>query len=434
MTIMFLLFVIVGDSCKTSKVVVDTNDLSYLYNPSKSRINPMFTVSVQSSELSLLGVKFFADDLLFSEANPDGVPAAQMLINVKLYDETSGRVLSDTINYEFAIKKEGEKTEYTYNIPLRTKMGAKYMVDIRTLDRLRRYTHHEYLSFNTQSLFSRYNFRLQGYVGNNQMFTPIARGNELFRLTYLPGAVDTVFISYYKPFKVIPDPPSMLLPQKVIDYEPDTIIKSPYNNSLMAMFPDEGIFHCRVDSITKEGYTIFNFGGGFPKMTTAQEMIEPLTYLASQEELRTMRSASNQKIALDNFWISCTGNIERARELIRIYYSRVEYANRYFSSFTEGWRTERGMIYVIYGPPDKVYKTSDGENWGYRKPEVKSTWGNRYKMEESYIFFNFKKRETPFSTNDFFLSRNESLVTNWDQAILNWRKGIVYRFDNPEDI
>lgn len=92
------------------------------------------------------------------------------------------------------------------------------------------------------------------------------------------------------------------------------------------------------------------------------------------------------------------------------------------------------MIYIIYGPPDKVYKSSEGENWGYRKPVIKSSWGGRYKVSEDYLFFNFKKRESIFSDNDYFLSRAETLSTYWDQAVSSWRKGVVFRLDNPEDI
>jgi len=91
------------------------------------------------------------------------------------------------------------------------------------------------------------------------------------------------------------------------------------------------------------------------------------------------------------------------------------------------------MIYIIYGPPDKVYKTSEGESWGYRKQVVKSSWGGRYSVQEEYLFFNFKKKESAFSDNDFYLSRSETLVTYWDKAVSSWKKGIVYRLDNPED-
>jgi hypothetical protein len=111
---------------------------------------------------------------------------------------------------------------------------------------------------------------------------------------------------------------------------------------------------------------------------------------------------------------------------------RVLYTNFYFSSYKEGWRSERGMIYIIYGPPDKVYKTPEGENWGYRKPVIKSSWGGRYSVKEDYLFFNFKKDENLYSDNDYYLSRNETLVTYWDKAIASWRKGVVFRLDNPE--
>ena len=36
------------------------------------------------------------------------------------------------------------------------------------------------------------------------------------------------------------------------------------------------------------------------------------------------------------------------------YYSRVSYANEHFRHFIEGWKTDRGMIYIIYGPPNYV--------------------------------------------------------------------------------
>lgn len=92
------------------------------------------------------------------------------------------------------------------------------------------------------------------------------------------------------------------------------------------------------------------------------------------------------------------------------------------------------MIYIIYGPPDKVYKTTEGESWGYKKPPSRSKWGSRFTISESYVFFNFKKRNNNFTDNDFYLSRSETLVTFWDKAIASWRKGVVFRLDNPKDI
>jgi GWxTD domain-containing protein len=226
----------------------------------------------------------------------------------------------------------------------------------------------------------------------------------------------------------------MLLPDKTLDYEPDMIVPLAYSDTLPMMFPKEGVYLFSVQRGVKEGFTFMNFGPSFPAMNTPETMAEPLAYLASRQEVEEIISSVKPKAALDDFWIKCGGNIERARELIRIFYTRTLYSNYYFTSYKEGWRSDRGMIYIIYGPPDKVYKTIDGENWGYLKPVVKSTWGGRVHLKEDYIFFNFKKKDNIFSDNDYYLSRSETPVTFWDQAVLSWRKGIVFRLDNPEDI
>ncbi len=55
-------------------------------------------------------------------------------------------------------------------------------------------------------------------------------------------------------------------------------------------------------------------------------------------------------------------------------------------------------------------------------------------LKRIIFFSHFKKKENIFSDNDFFISRSETLVTLWDQAVASWRKGIVFRLDNPEDL
>ena len=57
------------NSCTTKKVSVDTKDLSYLYNPTRSSFNPGVNINVQSDESATLSVRFLSNELFFSEAN-----------------------------------------------------------------------------------------------------------------------------------------------------------------------------------------------------------------------------------------------------------------------------------------------------------------------------------------------------------------------------
>jgi GWxTD domain-containing protein len=426
------LIMMVFNSCKTVQPAVDPKDLSYLYNPTKNPVNPRYNVINQSDELSILSVKFFASDLFFSEANPQGVPTAAVLITVKLFNISQGKLLADTAAYNLSIIKEAGKTEYVYDIPIKVTKGTEYIAEVKILDRLRLLVIHAFVPFNTLSENNKYNFKAQGHFEKNMLFNPVIRINEYVNLVYTRGHPDSLYISFYKPFSEVPDPPSMLLPEKILDYDPERIVAIPYADTMPMMFPKEGIFLCSLGRDIKEGFTFFNLGTSYPSTTAPETMIEPLAYLASQDEVAALRSAAKPKLALDDFWFKCGGNVEKARELIRIYYTRVLYSNYYFTSYKEGWRSERGMIYIIYGPPDKVYKTSEGENWGYRKPVIKSSWGGRYTVSNDYLFFNFRKRENLFSDNDYYLSRSETLVTYWDKAISGWRKGIVFRLDNPD--
>jgi GWxTD domain-containing protein len=424
----------VFNSCKTSQQTVDNKDLSYLYNPTKNPINPQYNIINKTDELSELSVRFSTSDLFFSEANPQGVATASILITVKLYSISQGKALADTTVLDLSIVKDSGRQEYVYNLPLKVEKGVEYVAEVKILDRLRLIVAQDFVEFNTLSYNNRYNFRVEGHFDKNELFSSVLRIDEYVNLLYSRGHIDSLYISFYKSFREVPDPPSMLLPEKTLDYDPLQFVAIPYSDSLPMMFPKEGIYLCSIARNIKDGFTFLNLGSTYPKVTTPEKMIEPLIYLTSQDELAELKSAAKPKAALDDFWIKCGGNVDKARELIRIFYTRVLYSNYYFTSYKDGWRSERGMIYIIYGPPDKVYKTADGESWGYKKPVIKSKWGGRYTVTDSYLFFNFKKRENIFSDNDFYLSRSETLVTFWDKAITSWRKGIVFRLDNPKGI
>ena len=52
-----------------------------------------------------------------------------------------------------------------------------------------------------------------------------------------------------------------------------------------------------------------------------------------------------------------TPNTER-NELMEEYYERVSYVNEHFDGWQPGWETDRGMIYILFGPPDEIQRTN----------------------------------------------------------------------------
>ena len=45
------------------------------------------------------------------------------------------------------------------------------------------------------------------------------------------------------------------------------------------------------------------------------------------------------------------------------HYRRIAYANEHFASGIPGWKTDRGKIYIMWGPPDEVDSHPTGGNW-----------------------------------------------------------------------
>jgi GWxTD domain-containing protein len=86
--------------------------------------------------------------------------------------------------------------------------------------------------------------------------------------------------------------------------------------------------------------------------------IDQLQYIAKDSELAHMREATTpeekQKRFLE-FWKSKDPNPNTPRnEKMNEYYAKVEYANKHFKHYIEGWRTDMGMVFIIFGSPNNV--------------------------------------------------------------------------------
>ncbi|MBK8499593.1 MAG: GWxTD domain-containing protein [Flavobacteriales bacterium] len=180
-----------------------------------------------------------------------------------------------------------------------------------------------------------------------------------------------------------------------------------------------GIYHFRTDTsatAVRDGFTLFVLDQSYPWVDEAPDMLKPLRYITSVQEFDRMAKAADVRKAVERFWMDAAGDRERAREAIRIYYSRVENANRHFSALVEGWRTDRGLVHIIFGTPTTIYKSETNETWIY---------GEENNLMS--LTFTFVKRKSAFSDNDLVLERDPMLRGAWYRNVESWRSGRVYQ-------
>ncbi len=84
--------------------------------------------------------------------------------------------------------------------------------------------------------------------------------------------------------------------------------------------------------------------------------IKQLRYVATSREMNEMeeqKDENSKQAKFDEFWrkLDPTPNTER-NESFDEYYRRINYASKAFKSYADGWLTDKGMVYVILGPPN----------------------------------------------------------------------------------
>ncbi|MGQ9798258.1 MAG: GWxTD domain-containing protein [Ignavibacterium sp.] len=157
---------------------------------------------------------------------------------------------------------------------------------------------------------------------------------------------------------------------------------------------DLGTFILRVTlkdenfkTITSLNKSFFSRWVGLPgSITDIDKAISQMVYIATPDELSKLKDSKTNEDKLKNFlefWKKkdpSPNNEEN--EVFNEYFRRVAYANDNFSNYIEGWRTDRGMVYIILGAPNNIdrhpfdYDSKPYEIWEY------------YELNRSFIFLD----------------------------------------------
>jgi len=99
-------------------------------------------------------------------------------------------------------------------------------------------------------------------------------------------------------------------------------------------------------------------------------MSEDVAYIITDEERKAFKRLSTddeRQQFIEQFWLrrDPTPDTEE-NEYKEEHYRRIAYANDHYASGIPGWKTDRGRIYIIYGPPDEIESHPSGGT--YERP------------------------------------------------------------------
>ena len=117
---------------------------------------------------------------------------------------------------------------------------------------------------------------------------------------------------------------------------------------------------------------------------------EDVRWIITDEERAAFKQLSNDDERdqfIEQFWLRRDPTPDTAEnEYKEEHYRRIAYANEHFASGIPGWKTDRGRIYIMYGPPTSIeshptggfYVRPASEGGGETSTYPFETWNYRY--------------------------------------------------------
>ncbi len=234
----------------------------------------------------------------------------------------------------------------------------------------------------------------------------IEKGSDRVTKNYLPMGTDyrvqstdtnPLFVSFYKTDFPAASPPFSereSIPDRFMFY--DSSFRVSPGSTITPKKP--GLYLFQKDTNAAEGFAFRGVNDTYPKFSKISDLIEPMIFVTTQDEYAQLMKADGDKAKFDKVVLDITNDKDRAKTFIRNYFKRVELANLYFSSFKAGWKTDRGMIYLVFGLPDEVSVNDGSEVWYYKAIKTR---------------FSFVKSGSVYDPENYVLLRDKRFMETW---------------------
>lgn len=393
-------------------------DMSHIYQKDGLLVRPQIRIFHPDEHRSEIYFSFSSEEVLYVRSGNSQAFTGKVDVQVFVYENFNQASIIDTAMVTIA-DTQSVLTPHRLNgkVEIRiddTMPKDSYVLLIRFNDRNRK------LYFDEMRLLHRTNpYGRQNYLvldgDSNVVYSDYIQLDQPYKVVANSAARELHVRHYNRTFDPGLPPFSINGETSVFNHTADSTFS--VSNGGWFTLKSKGFYHFQTDPALRDGFTLYNFESTYPLITDKTQLIGPMRFLTSNLEYEgiNLKNEDSAKIAIDKFWLTHAGVEERAREQVEEYYERVEAANIFFTSYKEGWKTDRGVLYVIYGPPTKIYRTIDEETWVYGE-------------ENSSLNFTFvfDRMINPYSGNDYTLRRASQYRYGWGMAIDAWRHGKIF--------
>lgn len=381
-----------------------TNDYQLSFDATFVYVND----SITSLELQLN-----PNQLLFSK-NTESQHIARYSIAYKVFKNYNDHLAIDTAEIHYSEHQNIiQNKSKSHLIKMFVPIGRDYIIQVVLKDENRQVKKSEFHTLKKTNYFSESLFR----ITSNDQKVKGKYQKDTFNISYALAEVRELKVLTFSRESVSAPKPYEVNYTFSFLGEPDSAYTTTLSIGENLSFPPlrKGFYHFITDIPNKKGFSVFHVSDDYPKITNLNDAIGALGYLLSKKDYARILTTPNKRESFEWEWKKIAGGKNRARNLIKQYYNTVNVANQLFSSFKPGWSTDRGMIFIIYGPPSVVYRYDDSEVWIYG--------------EENNLLsevFTFNKINSSISNNIYELERNINYKTSWDRMVTSWKEDRGY--------
>lgn len=409
--LVILVFIAIA-SCITVYDTINNRNYSKKYNPGINQLHPNFIVYQYTPNELRLYFQLFPKEFAFSVSESDSTARAHVSLFFRVTKTYNSIEIVDSLTSDFTFKGK-PRSQFIGYVPISLPDDEPYVLEVFVTDKVSKSVVSQVLQVKSRNSGTKNSFMFTTPHAS-PLFNNFITVTDTFRLRTNMFSNDAISVQRILADTILPLPPDIT--RGFIGYDElqnDSLWQIAEPDTTLLSYDEPGIYVFSNEKL-KVHRAVGVFNEYFPYVKTPEELLKPLAYLNTPREMEKLLGIGGAKHAVDSFWIEATNDLGKARELIRIYYNRVQLANYYFTSIKEGWRTDRGMVYIVFGMPSVVTIDKDGETWVYGK------------VTDGDLQFYFYRDEHPLFGENYQLDRSEEYSRIWFNAISTWRSGRVF--------